>query len=36
MNASRTSPSALLKFLNTHSNICFDSTEFKLGLAFGT
>jgi hypothetical protein len=35
MNASRSTPSTLLEFMNTHSNVCFDSTAFKLGLAFG-
>jgi hypothetical protein len=35
MNAAKTTPSTLLDFMNTHSNICFDSTSFKLGLAFG-
>ena len=35
MDASRSTPSTLLEFMNTHSNICFDTTAFKLGLAFG-
>ena len=35
MNAARSTPSTLLQFMNTHSNVCFDSTAFKLGLAFG-
>jgi len=35
MDASRSTPSTLLEFMNTHSNVCFDSTSFKLDLAFG-
>jgi hypothetical protein len=35
MNATTSTPSTLLDFMNTHSNICFDSTSFKLDLAFG-
>ena len=35
MNASRSTPSTLLEFMNTHGNICFDSISFKLDLAFG-
>jgi hypothetical protein len=35
MNAGRSTPSSLLHFMNTHSNVCFDSTAFKLGQAFG-
>jgi hypothetical protein len=33
--AHRSTPSTLLEFMNSHQTVCFDSTEFKLGQAFG-
>ena len=34
MDASRSTPSALLEHMNSHETVGFDSTAFKLGLAF--
>ena len=35
MNASRMTPSGLYEFILKNSELCFDSTAFKLGVAFG-
>jgi hypothetical protein len=35
MNARRSTPSALLNHMISHETVCFDSTSFKMGLAFG-
>jgi hypothetical protein len=34
MDATRSTPSALLNHMNLHETVCFDSTAFKLNLAF--
>jgi hypothetical protein len=35
IDAHRSTPSTLLEFMNSHQTVCFDSTAFKLGQAFG-
>lgn len=34
MDATRSTPSILLEHMNSHETVCFDSTAFKLGVAF--
>jgi hypothetical protein len=34
MDATKSTPSLLLDYMNSHETICFDSTSFKLTLAF--
>jgi hypothetical protein len=34
MDASRSTPSLLLDFMNSHETVCFESTAFKMDLAF--
>jgi hypothetical protein len=34
MDASRSTPSSLLEFMSSHATVCFESTAFKMDLAF--
>jgi hypothetical protein len=34
MDATRSTPSLLLEYMNSHETVCFDSTAFRLGVAF--